>query len=328
MVVVDADHRFQEVLHLAEHDVYELSETRSDNVDPNQITKKLGENMPASGVETIVVDSLTAIITPLVVQAMVDHDEGREKNLSAAFRTKALAMRQIQDAVTRWGTDVLWIYHLQDSRDSRAKEITRATISQTELARLSRSINVQLEVILDERNERRGIQVVWARRGRSGMTIWDESGHWEGDAAKDRGGDLRGVDPQTSKTESKKRLQMRFPIRRLLWRGPWSSPHSTPSPRRERPTTKSRRTKSQGRRARWHNTGSSMSRGSCSLLRTKKRAKTSPKLLRSRLYPMRTSVPSDRVARSQSTTFSSILAQCPPYRTAPSLASLVRVTTR
>lgn len=180
MVVVDADHRFQEVLHLADEEVYELSETRSDNVDPNMITKRLNENMPGSGVKTVVVDSLTAIITPLVVQAMVDHDAGRERNLSAAFRTKALAMRQIQDAVTRWGTDVLWIYHLQDARDARAKEITRATISQTELARLTRSINVQLEVVHDDQSSRRGIKVVWARRGRSGMTIWDDSGCWEG----------------------------------------------------------------------------------------------------------------------------------------------------
>lgn len=179
MVVVDADHRFQEVLHLAKEEVFELSETRSDNVDPNMITKMLNKNMPGSGVQTIVVDSLTAIITPLVVQAMINHDNGEERNLSAAFRTKALAMRQIQDAVTRWGSDVLWIYHLQDSRDARAKEITRSTISQTELARLSRSINVQLEMVLDEKNNRRGIKVNWARRGRAGMTIWDESENWE-----------------------------------------------------------------------------------------------------------------------------------------------------
>lgn len=183
MVVVDADHRFTEVLHLADADVYELSETRSDNVDPNMITKNLNKNMPGSGVQTIVVDSLTAIITPIVVQAMIDNDNGKTKNLSAAFRTKALAMRQIQDAVTRWGTDCLWIYHLQDSRDARAKEITRSTISQTELARLSRSINAQLEVVMDDANNRRGIRVVWARRGRCGDqlgVIWDESGSWEG----------------------------------------------------------------------------------------------------------------------------------------------------
>lgn len=180
MVVIDADHRFQEVLHMATGEVYSLSENATDNVDPNEINTLLAKNMPGAGVKTIVVDSLTAIITPLVVQAMVDHDARRSKNLSASFRTKALAMRQLQDAVTRWGTDVLWIYHLQDSRDGQANEVTRATVSQTELARLTRSINTQLEIVQDERNHRRGVKVVWARRGRSGMVVWDETGTWQG----------------------------------------------------------------------------------------------------------------------------------------------------
>ena len=178
MVVVDADHRFTEVISMAAGEVFQLSDNKVDNVDPGSITRLLGENMPGSQVETIVVDSLTAIITPLVVQAMLDNDDGKSKNLVASFRTKALAMRQLQDAVTRWGSDVLWIYHLQDSRDGRAKEITRATISQTELARLTRSINLQLQVV--QEGERRGVQIKWARRGRSGMTIWDDSGTWKG----------------------------------------------------------------------------------------------------------------------------------------------------
>ena len=46
MVVVDADHRFQEVLHVASGEVFELSERRTDNVDPNEITRRLG--LPAS----------------------------------------------------------------------------------------------------------------------------------------------------------------------------------------------------------------------------------------------------------------------------------------
>lgn len=181
MVVVDADHRFQEVIELASEDVYELSDTKADNVDPDRINALLMNNMPGSDVQTIVVDSLTAIITPLVVQAMVDSDKGRNRNKAAAFRTKALAMRQLQDAVSRWGTDVLWIYHLQDARDNNAKEITRATISSTESARLMRSINLELQIVSDPNNpDRRGMKVNWARRGRSGMTIWDETGRWDG----------------------------------------------------------------------------------------------------------------------------------------------------
>lgn len=178
MVVVDADHRFTEVMGLAGDEVYQLSDVKSDNVDPDAITRHLTKNMPGSDVQTIVVDSLTAIITPLVVQAMLDNDTGRQKNLAAGFRTKALAMRQLQDAITRWGCDVLWIYHLQDARDGRAQAVTRATISATELARLTRSINLQLEIVQD--GDRRGIKVIWARRGRSGMVIWDDTGSWDG----------------------------------------------------------------------------------------------------------------------------------------------------
>jgi len=181
MLAIDADHRFSEVLGLVEGDVYELSETRSDNVNPEMIRDLLNDNMPGSDVKTIVVDSLTAIITPLVVQAIVDKDSGKRRNLMASFRTKALAMRTLQDAVSRWGSDVLWIYHLQNSRDGKAKEIQRKTISQTELARLTRSINLQLEIVQTE--SRRGIKVVWARRGRSGQeigTLWDDTGCWRG----------------------------------------------------------------------------------------------------------------------------------------------------
>jgi hypothetical protein len=178
LLVVDADHRFREVLSWAQGDVYELSSEPADNTDADRIAALLASNMPGAEVGTIVVDSLTAIIAPLVTQAMVDRDAGRQKNLAAAFRTKALAMRQLQDAVTRWGCDTLWVYHLNDARDGQGKALVKATVSQTELARLTRSINLQLELVQED--DRRGVKVVWARRGRSGMTIWDESGRWAG----------------------------------------------------------------------------------------------------------------------------------------------------
>jgi hypothetical protein len=177
-LVIDADHRFSEVLDLAQGDVYQLSPTASDNVDPDRIYTVLLANMPGSGVQTIIVDSLTAIITPYVVQAMIDKEKGRLRNMMAGFQKKAVAMRQLQDAVTRWGTDTLWIYHLQDSRDANANAVIRSTVSQTEIARLTRSINLQLEVVTD--GARRGIKVAWARRGRAGMILWDEAGSWQG----------------------------------------------------------------------------------------------------------------------------------------------------
>jgi predicted kinase len=177
-VVIDADHRFSEVLELNAGAVYELGETADDNLQPLRIATLLEHNMPGSDVKTIVVDSLTAIISPHVVQAMMERDEGRSNNLMAAFKKKALAMRMLQDTITRWGTDVLWIYHLQEARDAKANTVVRASVSQTELARLTRSINLQLQIVQED--NRRGIRVVWARRGRSGMTLWDEVGHWQG----------------------------------------------------------------------------------------------------------------------------------------------------
>jgi hypothetical protein len=175
---VDADNRFEEIEPLVAGVVYELSSTPADNVDPDAIARILGENMPRSDVATIVVDSLTAILTPLIASAMVAKDAGRSQNLAAEWRKKALAMRLLQDSLTKWGTDVLWIYHVDTARDAQAQAVTRASISQTELARLTRSINLQLQIV--QKGARRGIKIVWARRGRLGMTLWDESGRWIG----------------------------------------------------------------------------------------------------------------------------------------------------
>lgn len=175
-LVIDADHRFTEVLELDGDVVYALSDNPADNVNPDAISRILTADMPGSGVKTIIIDSLTAIITPLVVQAMVDREKGRRSEHMTGFQKKALAMRQLQDAVTRWGTDALWIHHLQDSRDASAAAVVRSTVSQTEIARLTRSINLQLQIVED--SGRRGIQILWARRGRSGITLWDSSGVW------------------------------------------------------------------------------------------------------------------------------------------------------
>lgn len=178
MVVIDADNRFEEVLALTQGDVYELSELPSDNTDTRRINDLLNENMPGSNVRTIVVDSLTTIIAPLVTKAIQANDAGENRNRIAAFKEKALAMRQLQDAITRWGCDVLVIYHLNDARDSQANEVIRPSVSETELARLMRSLNLSLEMV--ESQGRHGVKVIWARRGRSDMVLWDDTGCWQG----------------------------------------------------------------------------------------------------------------------------------------------------
>ena len=178
ILAIDADHRFAEVAGLAAGDVFQLSDDPADMVDAGRIAQRLAANMPGAGVRTVVIDSLTSIIAPLVTQAVMDNDAGVNKNRVAAFKAKALALRLLQDAVTRWGCDVLWIYHLRAGMDGNARQVESTSISTVELARLRRSLNMQLRIVTD--GPKRGVLVEWARRGRSGMTLWDESGRWLG----------------------------------------------------------------------------------------------------------------------------------------------------
>lgn len=175
---IDADGRFAEVAALVKGDVYQFSSNPADNSNPARIAEILAENMSRSGVATIVIDSLTAIITPLVTQAIQDNDAGINKNRMSSFRAKALAMRQLQDSISRYGCDTLWIYHTQEARDNKANQVTRATIPPTERARLFRSLNLDLAIV--ENGKRRGVKVVWARRGRAGMVLWDDTARWTG----------------------------------------------------------------------------------------------------------------------------------------------------
>ena len=176
ILVVDADHRFAEVLNVAGGPVYSVSENAADHADPRRIADLLRQNMPGSGVRTVVIDSLTAIVAPLVTAAIMANDAGENKNRIAAFKDKALAVRTLQDGITAWGTDCLWIYHYRDTRDAQAREKVTTTVSTVELARLRRSLNLILSIV--EEGGRRGVHVDWARRGRSGLTLWDETGRW------------------------------------------------------------------------------------------------------------------------------------------------------
>lgn len=178
MLVIDADHRFAEVAHWAGGDVLSLSDEPTDHIDPERISDLLKRSMPGSGVKSIVVDSLTSIITPHVVEAILDNDAGRNKNMVAAFKPKAMTMRLLQFAITNQGTDCLWIYHLRSGRNASAQLVDSTTVSITELARIRLSTNMRLQII--EQGNKRGIQVMWARKGRSGMTLWDETGCWAG----------------------------------------------------------------------------------------------------------------------------------------------------
>lgn len=178
-LVIDADARFTEQLPHATGTVYQLSDEHTDNTDPDNIARLLRENLPGSGVRTIVVDSLTAILRPKINSAMSDIEHGRAKNKIAAFRDKAMTMSLLQDAVTSGGADTLWIWHTHESRDANAKLIMRASIPETELVRLRRSLNAILKLEVGE-DGRRSVLVEWARNGKSGIRLVDTAGGWRG----------------------------------------------------------------------------------------------------------------------------------------------------
>lgn len=178
-LVIDADARFTEQLKHAAGEIYQLSDEHSDNTNPDAIARMLRENLPGSGVRTIVVDSLTAILRPKINMAMSDIEAGRVKNGYSAFRGKAMAMSLLQDAVSSSGADSLWIWHTHQSRNGRGELVDGASIPQTELVRLRRSLNVILRLDVDA-SGKRTVLVEWARNGRSGIKLVDEAGGWAG----------------------------------------------------------------------------------------------------------------------------------------------------
>lgn len=183
LLVVDADQRFDATLRKNLQlgraiEAHRLSENREDNTNPLRIVEILDANMPGAKIGTIAVDSLTTIIAPRVTRGIVAKKENDE-NLIEAWKDKATTMRLLQDGCTKWGVCTFWIWHLNEARDAQAKAQVNETLSRSERTRIMRSLNMRLEFIRER--DKYGVKVVWARDGRSGMTLWDEPGNfWQG----------------------------------------------------------------------------------------------------------------------------------------------------
>lgn len=179
-LVIDSDARFTEHLAHAVGVIYRLSDEHTDNLDSDEIVSMLNKNMPGSGVRSIIVDSLTAILRPQINAAMSDIEHGRTKNKISAFRGKATTMSQLQDAVSGWGIDSLWIWHTHETMDMQTfKPVTKASIPETELIRLRRSLNAILRVDVAADGQRT-VLIEWARNGQSGIRLTDSVGGWKG----------------------------------------------------------------------------------------------------------------------------------------------------
>jgi len=173
---IDADRKIIGTQQHAVGDVYEFSDNHADALDVNRIAAILGENMPGSGIATITLDSVTPILEPIILSAM---EKARtSKNKISPFREKADAIKKLTHALHKWDTDVLWVYHIEDSVDHQGNKTQRTSIPATELARIAKAVNMRLSIVRD--GERRGIRVDYAQHGKYGMTLWDEAGGWKG----------------------------------------------------------------------------------------------------------------------------------------------------
>jgi hypothetical protein len=174
LLPIDADNKLFGSQQYAVGEVMEFSDNHADAVNVASIESILEENMPNSGIKTIIVDSVTPILEPLIIKAM----ESELKNKVSAFAPKAAAMKKLAYATTKWGVDVLFIYHIDDALNAKAEKVEKTSITPVELARLNKHFNMSLSVV--EEGNRRGIRVDYAQHGKYGMTIWDDNGYWRG----------------------------------------------------------------------------------------------------------------------------------------------------
>lgn len=173
LLPIDADNKLYGSQQYAVGEVMEFSDNHADTVDVARIERILEENMPGAGIKTIIVDSVTPILEPLILKGMENTSGGIGR-----WRAKSAAMKKLTYACTKWGGDVLFIYHIDDSMNANANMVEKTSITTIELARLNKHFNMSLTVV--EENGRRGIRVDYAQHGKYGMTIWDDNGYWRG----------------------------------------------------------------------------------------------------------------------------------------------------
>ena len=176
-LVVDADQRWEDVTVPNGSPFFPVCDKPHENLDCVKIDQSLRTKMPQvhDQVGLIVVDSLTAIFEPLVLQAQMTEGQNR----AAIMRIKADAMKLLNNSVSMWGTDTALIYHYRDRLDGKGKMGRTTSISALELARLGRNITMTLAIFKDS-DGRYGVHVLNARRGRKGITLYDETGGWIG----------------------------------------------------------------------------------------------------------------------------------------------------
>lgn len=131
---------------------------------------------------TVAIDSMTAIIEPIVDRIMAANDKGENSNRMGAFRPKALAMRQLTNALVAAGGDFVIIYHTRTSsmaKGNQVETVERASLSALEEARMFKVLNAIIQ--LGEDSKGRFAQIRDCRVGSAvGQKFYDTEGFWRG----------------------------------------------------------------------------------------------------------------------------------------------------
>ena len=155
--------------------------------DENAILKSLSANIPGSGVQAIVWDSLSPKFRKLITEAQdIAELPPQERkavtgntNKAAAYQPKAKFMEKVA-SVAAFGTHVVWVAHEFEGGDRQGKDVTKTTITKQERAKFERNLNLHLRTGIE--GSKYYIQVVWARERPEllGTKFYDEQGMFRG----------------------------------------------------------------------------------------------------------------------------------------------------
>ena len=179
ILLFDAGGRFMEQAGNRE-DIFEVYDTARENSSVQNITTALAQVMPQSAaqIDNIVVDDFTFAFQRLIneVELMPATGAGSRERKGH----KAKVMKNLRLELFGYGKNVVLIYHTHLRGDGMSSDISEAkTLSDMEIGRTNMFTNLTLLVVVDK-NGKHGVTIERNRFGHSGITIWDETGCWDG----------------------------------------------------------------------------------------------------------------------------------------------------
>lgn len=189
-ILIPMDHRPAIFEQLAEEEgipIFPVDPDTNTWNNEDSIIKALRTNLPGSGARVLVWDSVSPRFREIINEAQTMADmtpeqrekAGGNKNKISVYQPKSLFMEKVASIAT-YGLNTCWISHEFEGRDRNAKEMTKTTITETEIKKFRRNLNLWIRTGID-----RGkyyVEIVWARdrQALTGKRFYDEVGMFKG----------------------------------------------------------------------------------------------------------------------------------------------------